>query len=483
MHITQEEVVDRQVALSIELEDADLEPYLERGYRKVVQKVNIPGFRKGKAPRGIVEQYYGKEGLLNDIWEHMASDVTNKAIDAQKLEASGLPKVELLNLSPVTIKALVPLTPEVELGDYKAIRVALKPVDVTDEQVSERMEAIRSATATWDPVDRPAKMGDLVTATILGVVDGQKWIDQPDAVIVLDRESDRPLPGFSEAVEGAAKGEPKEFKLPFPEDYPEAKLSGKEGTFTVTVSEVKEKNLPALDDEFAKGVGEGYESLEKLRETVRQELVKEAENSRDSEHRDAVLAELIKGATFVLPPLLVDHEAEHVLSDRVQTLARMNVRLEDYVKYSGTTIEKMQDEAKQTAEDRLKRAFAMRKFADAESLEVPEDAIEERLKTVKENAQQARAQQAAARRKGSQPRQHQHGDDDLDSPQTRESIKRALLMENALDRLSEISADGTGETESKLVLPSSRKPRAKKSEDATAPAHEESEQTQVAEES
>ncbi|MDA1188779.1 MAG: trigger factor [Chloroflexi bacterium] len=445
MHITKEEVVDRQIALRIELEEDDLEPYLERGYRKVVNKVSIPGFRKGKAPRQIVQQYYGKEGLLNDIWDHLAQDVTNKAIDSEKLDASGLPKIELLDLSPVVVKAIVPLTPEVELGDYKSIRVPLESVEVTDEQLNERIEAIRSSTATWEPVERSPKMGDLVSTNILCTVEGQKWIEQEDAVLVLDKESDRPLPGFSESIEGAEIGKAKEFLLAFPEDYPEAKFAGKEGQFTVTVTEVKEEKMPELDDEFAKSVGESYESLDALKTSVREELQKEAEGNRDNEHREQILKALIDGSKFEIPPLLLEHEADHVLSDREQTLARMNVRLDDYVRYSGTTIEKLKEDAKEAAADRLKRAFAMREFAEAEKLEVPEEDIEERLKLAREHAEETRAQQKAAGNKGG----HSHDDEDLDSPQTRESIKRAILMDKALEHLADMAQNEIEATEAR----------------------------------
>ena len=434
MRITKEEIVDRQITLSIELEDGDLEPYLERGYHKIVNKVDIPGFRKGKAPRQIVQQRYGKEGLLNDIWDHLAQDVTNKAIDSEKLDASGLPKIELLDLSPVTVKAVVPLTPQVELGDYNSINVPLEPVDITDEDVAERVEAIRSSTATWEPVGRSPKMGDLVTVTILCVVDGQKWIDQQDASLVLDAKSDQPLPGFSKALTTATIGKPKEFTLTFPNDYPEAKFTGKKGQFTVTISEVKGKKLPKLNNEFAKGIGDGYETLAVLKDTVRQELVKETENKRDREHREQTLQALVESSNFDIPPILVDHEAEHVLNDREQTLARMNVRLDDYARYSGTTLEKLKEDAEQTAQGRLKRTFAMGKFAELENIEVPTEEVESRIKIAKENAEQTRLQQKKSPRRGRHRRE-----EDVESLQNRESIRRAILMDKALERLTEIS--------------------------------------------
>jgi trigger factor len=431
LQITQEQVVDRQTVLRIELEDSDLDPYLERGYRRLVQKANIPGFRKGKAPRQIVEQYFGKEGLLQEVLEYTVSDVTSKAIESQKLDASGLPKVELVDLKPVVVKATVPLTPDVDLGAYKDIRVPLKPIEVTEEQVNERVERVRGGQATWEPVERPAQMGDLVTGHVVGIVGGQKWIDQVDAVFVLDKEGNRPIPGFSEAVAGAEKGVAKEFSLVMPKDYSDAKLAGREGKFTITASEVKQRNLPALDDEFAKGVGEGYETLAALREAVRKELTTEAEAARDAEYREEVLKALVAGAKIALPPLLVEHEAEHVIEDRQRALARLNVRLEDYLLYSKTTVEKLQEESKQSAQERLTRAFAMRKFADLEQVAVSDDDVAARVTALKEQAEQVRARANQPAKAGKR--------DELDSDEAKESIKRTVVMERAMEKLVAIA--------------------------------------------
>lgn len=432
MQITQEQVVDRQAVLRIELEDSDLAPYLDRGYRRLVQKANIPGFRKGKAPRQVVEQYFGREGLLQEVLEYTVSDVTSKAIESQKLDASGLPKVELVDLKPVVVKATVPLTPDVDLGAYQAIRVPLKPIEVTEEQVNERIERVRDGQATWEPVERPAQMGDLLTGHVQGIVGGQKWIDQSDAVFVLDKEGDRPIPGFSEAVAGAEKGVAKEFTLTMPADYADTKLAGKEGKFTVTAGEVKQRNLPALDDGFAKGVGEGYESLAALREAVRKELNAEAEAARDAEYREEALKALVAHAKVALPPLLVEHETEHVLEDRQRTLARLNVRLDDYLRYSKTTVEKLQEESKQSAQERLVRAFAVRKFADLEQVGVSDEEVETRLTALKEQAEQMRA-------RANQSRRAERRKDELDSDETKESVKRTIVMEKALDKLVTIA--------------------------------------------
>lgn len=465
MQITQEQIVDRQAVLRIELEDSDLDPYLERGYRRLVQKANIPGFRKGKAPRQIVEQYFGKEGLLQEVLEYTVSDVTSKAIESQKLDASGLPKVELVDLKPVVVKATVPLTPDVDLGAYQAIRVSLKPIEVTEENVNERIERVRGGQATWEPVERPAQMGDLVTGHVEGIVGGQKWIDQADAVFVLDKEGDRPIPGFSEAVAGAEKGKPKEFTLSLPQGYADTKLAGKEGKFTVTAGEVKQRNLPALDDEFAKGVGEGYESLAALREAVRKELTAEAEAARDAEYREEVLKALVTGATVALPPLLVEHEAEHVLEDRQRALARLNVRLDDYLRYSKTTVEKLQEESKQSAQERLVRAFAVRKFADLEHVAVSDEEVETRLNALKEQAESRQvgtprankprrapstSSEPALRSSKGQARRNPSASSGqaLDSDETKESVKRTIVMEKALDKLVAIAKGEAPDTAS-----------------------------------
>ena len=424
MRISQEETVDRQTVLNVVLEEEDLEPYLNRGYRKVVQHAMIPGFRRGKAPRAIVERYVGRESLLNEVIDYMLPDVSERAIEAEDLEISGSPKIELLEMEPVTVKVTAALTPLVELGVYRDIRLDEEPVEVTQDDIEGRLQELLKESAAWDPVDRPVNLGDMVTMNVVGTVENSTILDEKDAVYVLDEESLRPFPGFSQQLKGAQASVPKEFKLKISDDHADARLAGKEALFQVTVSEVKERELPALDDEFAKGVGDGYESLAALREVIDNELNAEAQAAQSAQYREATLDELKKVVTVELPPLLIEHEVEHMVDRRDRFVDRLNVRMDDYLRYTGKTEEEIREEMQEHAIDRLTRSYALATLAETEGLDVSAEEIDERIQTL-----------AAADEGDPESPTGQ----ELDSEQVRSSVRETLLVGKALDRLTAIA--------------------------------------------
>ena len=424
MKISQEEVVDRQAVLHIELEDEDLDPYLDRGYRRLAQRTLIPGFRKGKAPRHVVERYVGREGLLNEVLDSMLPEVTSRAIAEQELETASLPQIELVELDPVKLKATVPLTPEVDLGPYRDIRIAQEEgkgaEGVTDEMVQQRLEALRRQLASWDPIDRPVEMGDMVTLQATATVEGRTVMDEKDAVFVLDEDGTRPFPGFSQRLVGLTKGEPAEFTLPIPEDHEDSTIAGKEVLVSATVGEVKEMVLPELDDEFGKSVGDGYESLEALRQEVERQLKAEAEDSATQRYRESVVTALVETATIQFPPLAAEHELEHMEDEQARGLSRVNVRMDDYLMSIGKTREEMREELREEAVQRLKRSAALSKMAQLEEIEVSGQEVDERMKTLfADSSKQVPSPEATEELKG--------------------SVQRMLLVEKAVDRLVAIA--------------------------------------------
>ena len=424
MKVTQEEVVDRQTVLHIELEEEDLPTYLDRGYQRVVQRAMIPGFRKGKAPRAVIERFLGRESLLQETLDYMLPDVTERAVAAQELETAGTPKVELLDLEPVTLKATVALKPHVDLGMYRDLRVDEEAVEITEEDVQGRLDQMLREAASWEPVERSVKLGDMVTMDVEGTVEGHKVVDEKDTVYVADEETLLPFPGFSRQLGGATVGEPKEFTLTVPDDYPDARIASKKAHLTVVISEVKEQNLPKLDDEFARGAGDGYETLDALSEAVERELKEQAENARATQYRENTLDELVKVAAVELPPLLVEHEIEHMVERRNQFVDRLNMRTDDYLRYTGKTEEQFQEEMHEHAVERLTRSYALATIAEHEGVDVSPEEIDERIQTLKVSGD------------GQGERQRNH---DLDSDEVRSSIHETLLVGKALDRLTAIA--------------------------------------------
>lgn len=425
MKITQEEIVDRQTVLHIELEDADLAPYLDRGYRRVVQRIMIPGFRKGKAPRQIVERYLGREGLLNEVLDFMLPDVTSRAISAQSLDAAGLPKMELLDLNPVTVKAVVPLTPEIDLGNYREIRVPVEPVTITEEDVQMQLQGLRERMAAWEPVERPLQMGDMVTMEIKATVEGRTVLADDDALYLAERESEYPVPGFGEQIEGMEKGQTREFTLKVPEGFRQASLAGKDAHFTVTIKEIKGKKLPDLDDEFAKSVGDDYDSLAALREDVEKHLREEAERQKKDEYREAVMKALLERASIKLPPVIIEHELEHIEADQEDVLGKARISRDDYLRYLGKTQEQQKEEMRQEAIERITRTFLLSKVAEAEGITVSDQELEERFKEVMGDDEG--------------PRRGRRRSNSRDLEEERRYYRRLLLVEKTLERLLAIA--------------------------------------------
>ena len=420
MKITQEEVVDRQTVLLIELEDDDLGPYLDRGYKRVVQRISVPGFRRGKAPRWRVEQVVGREGLINEVLDTMLPEVTDRAISEQELDAAGLPSLELVEINPFSVKATVPLVPKIDLALYTDIRIPVEPVEVTEEDVDQRLDQLRESIAAWEPVDRPVQAGDLITMDAVGTVAGRTVLNEQNAVYFVDEDSTRPFPGFSQQLVGIESGSAKEFALELPADFMDEPIAGGRIELTVTASEIKERILPELDDEFAKGVGDGHESLEALRREVRKELATQAEQAADRSHRDAVLQALVDGTEVELSPLMVEHETEHIQGDQARVLSQINVRMDDYLRSIGKTAEEMRTETKDEAIGRLKRTFLLTKVAEAEGITVSDEEVEEKVREMLSES-----------REGA-PRVQ-------DSDELRGSLRRSLLVERSVDKLVAIA--------------------------------------------
>ena len=440
--ITQEEVVDRQAVLEIELEDEDMAPYLDRAYRRVVQRTNVPGFRKGKAPRSIIEGILGRETLVNESLDDVLPAVTHQAIVEQELDVAGTPQVELVALDPVTVKATVPLTPTVDLGGYRDIRVEEEQVEVADEDLEAEIENLREGGAVWEPVDRSVELGDRVTMEALGHVGEESIIDTSDTEYLVDEEAALPFAGFANELVDAEIGSPFEFHLTIPDDHVNASLAGQEVHFRITVKEIKERSLPDLDDEFAKGVGDGYDSLEELRKSVRARMVEEAEQARDTELREGALARLVEGAEVEIPPLLIDHEVQHMTERRDQFVGQINVTLDDYYKFTGKSEEEHLAEMREQAVERFSRTHVLFNLARVEGIEVSDEEIEQRLADLRETA-------SAGDGTGLD-------ENSLDSPEAGPALRDSMLVQKAMDRLVEIAsgqadsttddtADSTGE--------------------------------------
>ena len=428
MKITQDDVVERQTVLHIELEEDDVDPYLNRAYKRVVQKVNIPGFRKGKAPRRIIEQYFGRESMLNEILDTMLPELTTQAITDQNLDAVGLPSIELEDLDPFQFSATVPLRPEVDLGEYSSIRIDRSPPVIEDDAIDNRIEQIRLSVATWEPTERPVEIGDMVTAQIKGTIEENTIFDEADAVYLVNEEIGRPFPGFSENLVGLETNKSSQFNLLIPEDFADSNLAGKDAHFEVTIKDIKTRILPEVDDEFAKGIGEGYESLEELKNEIQKGIQTEAEEENSRVHRESIVEALMANATVDMSPLLLQREAEHMVEEQERMVSQANMNIDDYLTSLGKTREEFVEESKSEASDRLKRSFVLEKLAKEEDIEISDEDIDERISEMFANSELEIPESTQ-------------------NAQMRDYLSRSMLMEETMKKLELIASGGSVETD------------------------------------
>lgn len=432
MKVTREDDAVRQTVLSIEMEEADVESYLQRAYQRVVQKVKVPGFRPGKAPRRVVERMVGRESLINEALEFMVPEVTAKAIEQEDIEAGAQPDVELVETDPVTIKATVPLTPVVETGDYLAMRIPWELPAVTDEQVAEALEEARRKEAMWEPVERPAELGDDVAMEFKGVVEDETVVEQDFAAFVLDAEA--PIAGFGDALTGITVGETREFELPFPDDHFNESVAGKMCTFTVTAKEIKSQVLPELDDEFAKGVDDGYESLDALKNHLRQQLQEDLEQQDENTYQDAVMAELLNVGSVELPPIMVERAIDNHLQEIQDTIGRRigrAVSLDEYVDIVKKSEDELREETRTTVEEQLQRSYLLTQVAETEGIEATEEDVDAEIEDMADRAGD----------QGDQVRQL------FMSQENRDSVARSIRSRRTVQRLVDIAKGAEGDAQ------------------------------------
>jgi len=429
--VDREKTENSQIFLTIEMEPAEIEASLAKSYRHLVQRVNIPGFRKGKAPRVILERYLGRQTLLDEALDHMVPEACERALKEQNIEAIAQPEIEITQTDPTVIfKATVPIAPSVKLGDYHTIRLAPEPVKVSDEDVNAATEQLRHQQATWEPVERALNFGDLVTLDVGSQIGNAPYINQKGIQYHALQERNFPAPGFVEQMVGMKKGEEKEFKLQFPPDYPRVEMAGKEATFKVKVNEVKQEILPELNDEFAQQVSPEFKTLDLLRERVATNLKIRAEEKARADFEEKVMEAVVNLSQVEFPPVLVEREIQEILEEQSRRFQRQGADLGDYLKSINKNPEQLHEELKPVATKRVVQSLVLGKVAETEKIEVSEAEIDTEVENMLKGATEKKEEWQKA----------------LNSPRSRESIKRILLTRKTINRLVEIAKGGEGKS-------------------------------------
>ena len=419
MKVSRENTEDCQAVLTIEAEPAEMEKALDEAYHHLVKKVSVPGFRKGKTPRSILVQHIGQGSLLEEALEHLVPDLYKQALDSEGLEPIARPEVEVVQTEPVVFKATVPLKPEVTLGDYHSIKVEPDPVPATgEEEVAAALEQFRERQGAWVPVERPAELGDLVTIDVEASLDGKPWLNRQGVTYEVDAESRFPVPGFASHVQGMEKKQEKDFSLTLPDDYPMSEMRGKEGAFKVTVTEIKEKQLPELDEGLAQTAG--YEGLADMKQKVAAELAAQAEARHRSDLKQQALDALVEVSQVSYPPVLEDGEIAALIRDEAQRMGFKEV--DDYIKASGRTGEELAEALRPVARKRLTQGLVLGRLAEQEGIEVSSSDVDNRVSEIADDAED--------KEKAAQFFSH---------PQIRQSIEQSMHTQKTMDRLLEIT--------------------------------------------
>ena len=434
MKVTRESVTPTEVTLSIVMDSEDEDPFVNRSYRRTVGRLQIPGFRKGKAPRSIVESYVGRTALVQEALEFMIPETLDKVLKDEEVQAFVEPQIEVTEIEPVSFTAVVPLEPQVDLGEFRSMRLQKEVPEINDERVAEVLEHLRQESAPWEPAERPVKYGDLLNLNVSGTIDGDEVVDDQGVDYVPQVENVLPFPGFAVYLEGMTEDEDKEFTLTIPEDYPRPQYAGKDCIFLVQVLSVKEKHLPDLDDEFAKGVGEGHDDLEALRLYVRQQLEEEADTEATRLLEQESLEELVKAATVRASDMLYQREVEMMQQERERSLQNQRIPMDTYLSYIGQTAEEFREQLRPTAVDRLTRYLVIRKLAEEEHIEVTPEEVQEEIDSL---ASSAGDSEESMRRV-------------LSSESAQENIQTSLTNRKVMQRLVQIFQGEEGDSREEL---------------------------------
>jgi trigger factor len=378
LNITREDMPGRQVALTIELEAETVNTALDRAYRQMVNQVDVPGFRRGKAPRYILERYVGTDMLTERAVKNILPQTLQDAITAQNIDAMDVGEVEIVSMDPVQVKVIVVQPPLVELGDYSTIRVERENLEITPEQIETVLAELRRESAPWnEPAEaRPIKDGDMVYLDLEGFTgEGElQEVKRENFPTVVGVERAGVPDEVNRALVGMSVGEEKDIATTLPEDYPVESLQGRDVTYHVTVRSIKEQQLPELNDEFSKGVG--FDTVEALREAVERNLRERTEESTQGNQINAAIAQLVERSSVEVPDLLVKEELDGMLKSLEERLKGGRLSLRQYFTFNGITESEWRETNSERARERIVKTLVLQEFARREGISVEEDEVE-----------------------------------------------------------------------------------------------------------
>lgn len=369
--------------LTVEVEAQEVNKGLDEAFKKVVKKLNVPGFRKGKMPRPMFEKMYGVEALYNDALDIILPKAYTEAIIEAGIEPVDRPEVDVKEMAKdqkLVFTAKVTVKPEVQLGDYKGLEVEKMNPEVTDADVDAELKGLQEKQAELVvKEDGQVENGDTTVIDFEGFVDGVAFEGGKGENYPLVIGSGSFIPGFEEQLVGAKAGEARDVVVTFPEEYHATDLAGKEATFKVTVHEIKGKELPTLDDEFAKDVNEEVETLDELKAKLRETLTTRKANEADAQLRDALVIKATENATVDIPEAMINTEVDRMVKDFEQRLSQQGMNLELYFQFTGQTEETLRGQMQEDAASRVKTNLVLEAIQIAENIEASDADVDAEL--------------------------------------------------------------------------------------------------------
>ena len=387
MSLQVEKMEKNMAKLTIEVSAEDVEKAMQSAYQKAKGRISIPGFRKGKAPRKMIEQMYGKGVFLEDAVNALIPEHYSKALGECELEIVSQPKIDLVQTEPgkaLIFTAEVAVKPEVTLGEYKGVEVPKSEIEVTDEEVDAEVKKEQEKNSrTINVEDRAAQLNDIVTIDFEGSVDGVPFDGGQATEYPLTLGSNTFIPGFEDQLVGAKVGDDVDVKVTFPEEYQAKELAGKEAIFKCAVKKIEAKELPELDDDFAKDVSE-FDTLAEYKEHVKTNLVEKKENEAKHAKEDAAVDKIIENAQMDIPEAMLETQCRQMLDDFSRRMQSQGLSMDQYFQFTGMTAEKMMEDMKPQALKRIQTRLVLEKVAEVENIQPTEEEVNEDISKMAE---------------------------------------------------------------------------------------------------
>ena len=387
MKIDKSKVENQQLTLTLHIDESEIEKYLNRAAQKLSNQLKIPGFRKGKAPKSIVEKIVGKEGLVEESLQFSVPDLVNNAIEQEKLEVFATPKISVLDLVPkLKLEAKVALKPNAVLGKVEDIKLEIKQDKVGAKEVNNIIEQSQNQHASWVPVQRKSKMGDLISLDFKCESDSEIIMDHKSIEIILENqyEDNLKMPGLMKKLCGLKDEDDKNFKLELPDDFFNEKFKNANAKFEVKIISVKEKNLPEVDDNFAKIMDPSVKDLKDLKKQIKKNLELNAKNKFDQDLWDGFIDIAIDKSKFTIPEIMSEQETENLIKQQKEMIENQKIEFDAYLSGINKTEEEFESELNTSAEQRLKRAIVIEEIVNHYKVEIDDKVINEELKKFKE---------------------------------------------------------------------------------------------------